>query len=379
MQTAFTFLSTWVLGAALVSPALPAPNAAPTCAAPGAPVAATVADISVDASVDADEWPNPNPNPNPQPTPQPNPHPNPHPRPRPDPQGPEQTERLSRTFAIGANGSLFLNNISGDIEIKAGSGNEIRIEALKHGKGSSDEDARRQLQNINVTMNEVSGRVEIKTYHAGRTNRGWVDFTILVPASTHVEVQSVSGDLQLHGLKGELRAETASGDVTGSGLGRVSSLKTLSGSLRINGVESDGNVSLSAVSGEVTVENLKARSVDANSVSGDVTLKGCACNRVHLESVSGDLKYVGQIDKAGRYEIKTHSGGIQLAVPASAGFEVEANSFSGDIRFDPPITSILSQGRGHGMGQLAHGVVGSGGASVELSSFSGDILVNRGK
>jgi hypothetical protein len=292
--------------------------------------------------------------------------------------GAEQTEHLSRAFTVGANASLFLNNIAGDITIKGVPGNEIRVEALKHGKGSSDDDARGQMQNIQVTMNEVGGRVEVKTYHSGRNNRGWVDFTISVPVTTRVEVQSVSGDLQLLGVKGELRGETVSGDVTGSGLGRVAALKTMSGDVRINGVESDGPLVLSAMSGDVVITNLKARSVDANSISGSVTLKGCTCDRVHLESVSGDLDYVGAITRSGRYEIKTHSGGIHLVVPAGSGFEIDANSFSGDISFDPPITTILSQGRRGPMpGKLAHGVIGNGGAFVELSSFSGDIVVNR--
>src|SRR5262249_5604375 len=156
---------------------------------------------------------------------------------------------------------------------------------LKHGKGYSDNDARGQMQNIQVTMNEVGGRVEIRTYHAGRNNRGWVDFTISVPATTRGEVQSVSGGLQRDGVKGEVRGETVSGNVTGTGLGRVAALKTMSGDVRVNGVESDGSLMLSALSGDVLIENLKARNVDANSISGSVTLKGCTCDRVHLESV----------------------------------------------------------------------------------------------
>jgi DUF4097 and DUF4098 domain-containing protein YvlB len=293
--------------------------------------------------------------------------------------GPEQTERLSQAFNIGPNGSLFLNNIAGDITIKGTSGSEMHIDVLKHGKGSSDSDARQQMQNIQVTMDKVGDRVEVKTFHAGRNNRGWVDFTISIPVAAKVEIHSVSGSLRLEGLKGELRGDTVSGDITGNGLGRVAELKTMSGDVRINGIESDGPLVLSAMSGDTTVENLKARSVEANSISGDVRLTNCTCDRVHLQSVSGDLGYVGQITRSGRYEIKTHSGGIRLSVPNGAGFEIDANSFSGDISFDPPITTVLSRGgRGPMPGKAAHGVVGNGGASVELSSFSGDIVVNRG-
>ena len=121
-------------------------------------------------------------------------------------------------------------------------------------------------------------------------------------------------------------------------------IRDRSGDVRINGVESSGPLSLSAMSGDVVIENLHAPSVDAESVSGDVRLRSCSCDRVRLQSVSGDLEYVGQITRSGRYEIKTHSGGIRLAVPQTSGFEIDANSFTGDITFDPPITAILSQG-----------------------------------
>jgi hypothetical protein len=293
--------------------------------------------------------------------------------------GPEQTERLSNTFNVGPNGTVFLTNIAGDITIKAAPGSDVRIEAMKHGKGGSDDDARQQMQNIQVMMNKVGDRVEVKALHTGRNSRGWVDFTISVPATVRVEVQSVSGDLNLVGLRGELHGQTVSGDITGSNLSHVAMLKTMSGDLRLTGIESAGPLALSAMSGAVEVENLKAPSIDADSVSGDVRLRNCTCDRVHLSSVSGDLEYVGQITRSGRYEIKTHSGGIRLAVPSSSGFEIDANSFTGDISFDPPITTVLSQGkRGPMPGRVAHGVIGNGGAFVELSSFSGDIVVNRG-
>jgi len=371
-----TILAPWVLGAAVLAPS---PIAAPVVAPVVAPARTVAVDVQDKNKDKSDKYDKDKSDKDKSDKDQDKDREKTRDRWRDRSRGAEQTEHLTRAFPVGANASLFLNNIAGDIIIKGVPGNEIRVEALKHGKGSSDDDARGQMQNIQVTMNEVGGRVEVKTFHSGRNNRGWVDFTISVPTATRVEVQSVSGDLQLQNVKGELRGETVSGDVTGAGLGRVASLKTMSGNVRVNGVESDGPLALSAMSGDLTIENLKARSVDANSISGSVTLKSCTCDRVHLESVSGDLEYAGQITRSGRYEIKTHSGGIRLIVPSVSGFEIDANSFSGDIAFDPPITTILSQGRKGPMpGRTAHGVIGNGGAFVELSSFSGDIVVNRG-
>ena len=46
-------------------------------------------------------------------------------------QGPEQIDKSSQTFKVGADGSLDLTGISGDVRVTGGSGNEIRVEATK--------------------------------------------------------------------------------------------------------------------------------------------------------------------------------------------------------------------------------------------------------
>src|SRR5262249_49162134 len=129
MLTASTILAPWVLGAALLAQA---PIAAPAARPIVAPVVVSSVVVAfqkdksdkdkekADREKDKqDRW-----------------------RMRDRDRGPEQTERLTRTFTVGANGRLFLNNIAGNITIKGVPGGDIRVEALKHGKGSSDEDAR---------------------------------------------------------------------------------------------------------------------------------------------------------------------------------------------------------------------------------------------
>ena len=119
-------------------------------------------------------------------------------------QGPEQTERLSRTIKAGSNTWLDLANISGDIDLSGGSGGEIVIDAIKRVRARQ---ARAQdlLAALSVEIVEWPGRVEVRTVYPRGDRRGsaWVDYTVRVPADTSVSLKSVSGDIRVSNVKGE--------------------------------------------------------------------------------------------------------------------------------------------------------------------------------
>ena len=288
-------------------------------------------------------------------------------------------ERVVKTFSVGKTGSLLLHNMSGDVVITAGGGSEIKVEAVKRAKGRSQGEARQQLENVALTMQDAGGRVDVRAEPRGRDVRAWVDFTVIVPYEASAEIHSVSGDISVTGVKGEVRAETVSGNVKASGLTRLASMKSVSGDVELNGVESDGTLVLSSVSGDVTATNLKARALEVSAVSGDTVLNQCQSERATVNTVNGDITYHGRLSKAGRYELKTHSGNITLSHQGSP-FEVAASTFSGDIKFDQalPATVKMNTNR-YGPGRSVRGAVGSGGAYVELTTFSGDIIVGKGQ
>jgi hypothetical protein len=285
-------------------------------------------------------------------------------------------ERVVKSFSVGKAGSLLLHNISGDVVITAGGGSEIKVEAVKKAKGRSQDEARRQLDNVVLTMQEAGGgRVDIRVEPRGRESRAWIDFNVVVPYEASAEVHSVSGDLSVTGVKGEVRVETVSGDVKGSGLMRLAAAKSVSGDVVLNNVESDGTLSLSAVSGDVTATGVKARAIDVSAVSGDAVLTQCLADRAQVSTVNGDITYGGRLSKAGRYELKTHSGDIFINHQGSA-FEVAASTFSGDIKFDPAATLKVNSNQ-YGPGRSVRGAIGGGGAYLELTTFSGDIIVGK--
>ena len=302
--------------------------------------------------------------------------------------GPEQTERFSRKVKIGRDGRFSLSNISGDIVVTAGSGDDVSIEAVKRTRGE-----RSELARVQISVDDRAGRVDVRTEHEpNRTDRNRqgdhvsVDYTVAVPASVSVDVHSVSGSVKVTGVHGSLRAETVSGAITISDALRLEAAKTVSGDVSLTGITADGDLSAGSVSGNVRAKGLKARGVDFGSVSGDINVSDVSCERLGVKTVSGSVDYAGGIAKGGRYEINAHSGTVRLLLANPAGFELNASSFSGSIRSELPLTSGGDSARNDASPRGRRGAVnnhsvratfGDGSATLVVRTFSGDIIIAK--
>lgn len=298
--------------------------------------------------------------------------------------GPEVTERFSKTSRVGRTGALDLSNVAGDITVTGGSGDEIRIEAIKRARSRSGEDAKQLLDELRIDVIETGTRVEVRTqYPRNRRNySGSVDYTITMPSGGSATLRSVSGNVRVTNVKGELRAESVSGDMVTSGATRLSLVKTVSGDIEVTDAAADGEVTVSTVSGDLTARGLKARAVDLSSVSGDVILTSVTTDRAIVKTVSGGVEYSGPLTRNGRYEMTAHSGTIRLMVSETSGFEVEATTFNGDVRSDFPLTLRFGTddqdgGRRGRSNRSIRGSFGDASAIVHLKSFSGDIVITK--
>jgi hypothetical protein len=93
-----------------------------------------------------------------------------------------------------------------------------------------------------------------------------------------------------------------------------------------------------------------------------------------------DIEYSGRLARSGRYDMQSHSGDIRLVPTGNPGFDVDANTFSGDIRADFQLRAgaqLTNGGDRRGGNRSLRGAVGDASAVLTLRSFNGDIIITR--
>lgn len=307
-------------------------------------------------------------------------------------QGSEQIEKVTQTYKVGDNAALDVSHLSGDIRVTGGSGSEIKVEATKRARHRDPEEAKRVLQALRVEINNFNSRVEVRTIYPRRGQPGVmsgnsvsasVDYLISVPAGATVAVKSISGDISVTNVKGEVRAETVSGDVNISGTPNLSVAKTISGDVTARDIGTQTTLVLSTVSGTVIGTGLRVRALEAGSVSGDVRLIGSEIERLEARSVSGNIEFDAPLSKAGRYEFTSHSGNVRVVVSGNTGFELDADTFSGSVRSDVPVTlraigrNDSTPGQRRGSNRAIRGAYGDASAFLSVRSHSGSVVISK--
>jgi DUF4097 and DUF4098 domain-containing protein YvlB len=261
---------------------------------------------------------------------------------------------LDTTLAARAGTRLSVNNMSGEITVRAWDRPQVRIVA--------------EYDRARVEVDESAGRINVRTTH--RRSESDVAFTITVPNGMAVELGGLSTDVSLDGVCGEASINTVSGDVDVRCVGEAT-IQSVSGDVTV--LDARAGLEASSTSGEVVVRGARG-DVAASSVSGDVELSGIDGTTVSAETVNGDVTWSGRILDNGRYRFETHSGDVTLRVTGNLNAQISVGTFSGDFETDFPIELAP----GSRMGREWEFRLGNGSARLRLRSFSGTIGLRRG-
>ena len=294
----------------------------------------------------------------------------------------EETARETRTVRVGAGGLIELRNIAGDITVTAGGGDTATIEIVKVARGSSARDAQEQLALVPVEVIERAGRVEVSARYPENNRRNGrrnfnvsTAYRVTAPAGTRIKAESISGNVAAAGVHGDLTLNSISGDIRVERAGKVVNGQSISGNVELVSAADDAVVELSSTSGNVTARGVRVRRLDLGSISGDVRGTDLRCDSATLHTMSGNVEYGGSLTSGGTYDFRTHSGDVRLTLSGGTGFEIEASTFSGEVRSGLELR-LESTGRRN---RTIRGTYGDGRARIEASSFSGTVIINGGR
>jgi DUF4097 and DUF4098 domain-containing protein YvlB len=305
---------------------------------------------------------------------------------------------INQTIPTAATGTVEIQNVSGEVHVIAWDRPEIRITG-RLGEGT---------ERLAVEGDRSRTTIRVVIPRNAHDVKG-TELEVRLPARKDVTVHTVSADIGVTGVTGAVDGHATSGDVEISGSpSRVSAGSTsgdvtvranttqvhansTSGDLRISGSVQQ-SVSAEAVSGDVVVDasvpDLVARSVSgdlqltgasrrvtATTVSGDADVRAGRIQYGSFESVSGNFHFQGDLQRDAAFNVKSHSGDVELALPSRVAATFQIDTFSGDISnaFGPAAQRTSR----YGPGRELHFSSGSGGPLITVKTFSGSVRLVR--
>jgi hypothetical protein len=226
------------------------------------------------------------------------------------------TEKFAQTYPLDANGSIRLENVNGSVEIIAWDKNEVSLEAEKTARDQEG------LDRMHLKIDSSNRRLAIKTDYEKKwkfweTMQAEVHYKLRVPAGASLEkIDVVNSSIRLTGLKGTLDVEAVNGGIEAEGLSGSGTFETVNGSIRVT---------------------------------------------------------YAVMPASGSIDLETVNGSCKLILPASAAFDLDADTVNGRVSCDFPITLEHS-----GKRELS-GAVNGGGTRVNLESVNGGLGVEKAK
>lgn len=263
----------------------------------------------------------------------------------------------------GADSFELANLTGGEVILRGGEGDDVLLERDLRGSPLSEPDE-------DITEREGSLGVEAQCGGISFFHSCSVDYDVTVPQGTQVKLETISGQITVDNLEGDLEVEATSGEVEVTEVTGDVDVSTVSGGIELAdvtgsavvdstsgsiGASGEGDLlEASSTSGTVDLSGFTADEVRVSSTSGDTTI-GSGFNTLEADTVSGSI----EIDTDTTFDlmaVETTSGSVNARVPdeaydisgestsgsrdfgvdtsADADSRIEANTTSGSVRID---------------------------------------------
>jgi len=252
-------------------------------------------------------------------------------------------ETVMQNFLVQEGVLVSVSNIQGRVSVEGHGENVVNMVATKSVEGVSEERAREMLSRVAVRTEVNEEGVRITTDLSGtflnslftwRSPR--VDYQLAVPFTSRVEVETVSGEVNITDLRNVTEARTVSGKISVRGAG--------------------GKLNLETVSGKVVVGRLL----------GDLVLRTISGN-VELEIPLGDAFIEAQISSV--------SGGVLLFLSGEEGVKLSVETVSG--RFSSDIPLEIEEGGSPGRRTFEAKIGEEVRKTIFIKTISGNVSVKK--
>jgi DUF4097 and DUF4098 domain-containing protein YvlB len=323
--------------------------------------------------------------------------------------------------AIPADGVLTIDNPRGDVTVTGTSDDgQMHIGVHKQVFGFKDSDVDDRVRGLQPSINNEGNHF---TVNVPEVHSGHADLTVDVPRGVTVTVTADRGDVRVSSMHAPVNVNANHGSVD---------LNGLTGAVTARMHNDGASFSVHSVTGPVTMDG-RTGDVNVSDVHGPVTLTGDFFGHTHMERVDGQMHFKssrtdfqvarldGELDldtgeemsadqlmgpvvlatrqknitlervqgdvqvrdrdgsvtltsaaPLGSVDIVNHHGSVDVGLPATANFVVQAVTRHGGVEND---FALAKQGSDDS--PELNGTVGRGGPKVQIQTTDGDVTLRK--
>lgn len=205
--------------------------------------------------------------------------------------------------------------------------------------------------------------VEVPSEKVARDGR----LVMRVPRGARVWLKTGSAEIDVTGVTGGLDINVVGGSITVHGNPRELRAESMDGAVVVDG--SPNWLRIKTATGDITVKG--GQDMGASTISGTIRASGGEVERAKLEATTGSISFASLFTPNGSIELESHSGSIDVFLPAKIDVEVDAATITGAI--DNQWTRARGVPGREGRGMTLTTSSGNGGGRVVARSFKGTI------
>jgi len=206
-----------------------------------------------------------------------------------------------------------------------------------------------------------------------RSGSGGSDLVVRIPETSALTVNTISADQEIDGVRGVQRLQAVSGLIHSETNGQDFQAKTISGDILVTGgsaAKTPAVHTVTTVSGDVTLAKINGE-IDVESVSGDMTIEAGEISRARVRTTNGDMELQMRLLDNARLDAETINGEVSLRLDGPVNAEFDIHTFNGEIESCYGEASVRSRERGPG--HDLDFTRGTGSARVRIKTLNGGV------
>ncbi|MFF2158736.1 DUF4097 domain-containing protein [Paenibacillus chitinolyticus] len=240
-------------------------------------------------------------------------------------------------------------NTNGRIELAAGDGDAVRIQATVWVNDDDEQGARKIADASHVEQSIQGAELTLKAVGEEYTkawfvkNKARIDITVTLPRTASLDylaetengsiraaglralnlfsAHTSNGSMELTDIQGNVEAVTENGKISAGSISGAVKAQSVNGEVVVR--DTGAGVNAAASNGKVSLSSVKGDAV-ARTDNGSVTIKNVS-GRVEAHTENGAVR-LESAEMAGDWQASTDNGRITIRLPGEAGFKVQGSA-----------------------------------------------------